>query len=1370
MTQDNQTEEAIFDLARRIDDPQARREYVAQACGHDMALKERVLELLDLGQQDSLFDRPPVGIAAADSDQSNVGSSIGPYQIREEIGEGGMGVVYVAEQTEPVQRKVALKIIKPGMDTKEVIARFEAERQALAFMEHPNIARVLDAGETDSGRSYFVMELVRGIPITEYCDQIKATTRERLELFKTVCDAVQHAHQKGIIHRDIKPSNVLVTQVSAKPVVKVIDFGLAKATSGQKLTDKTLYTGFMKLMGTPVYMSPEQAGLSGLDIDTRSDVYSLGILLYELLTGTTPLDKTQIQKQAYDELCRKIRELEAPKPSARISTLRVAERSTIAQLRGVEPKSLCQLLDGDLDVVVLKSLEKDRDRRYATPQNLANDIDRFLNEKPVEAVPPSALYIARKYIRRHKVAILTAACILTSLVLATSFSTWQAIRATRYGKESELAKQEAVTAKRVSDSAKLESVKTSERRRRELYVANMQLAAQIWSRPDGSQRQVDELLAAWIPVDGKADLREFTWRHQWSLLHQTAMQTVFATSGAAFSQDGNFITASEDGIRIWNESGRLIGHPFGSDASNASLSSDGQWAVLPREDVIQLIDVSSGTVAHKIPGEQFSLSSNNQFLASWQSDGEVSVWDIAAKPPKLVDPLRPTGSAVQPKQGRLLMSADGTSFLIRGPTIQTREFDIAAYLAGKSEPVIFMSAWPIGSWDWSADGSLIAIGSFSGRMRLRRAALPEKRVVFGSHGKQITALAFSPDAKVLASGGGDGSIELWNVAELLKVIPQAATSERAEPNAVQPLGPSGTAGANEANAADAGATPDDDDTRRASTAYEIMSTATAQRSIKAHVDPIRSISFSSDGSQLASTDGSGVTKRWDVDQRDPIPVAEMGENPYGGTLGIYPGLSEDGVTVDDVFPDEPAAKSGQVAKGDRIVGIADGAHAELRRAAKMQDRELFDLVFGGRSGSNVRLAINNGKSPDNKVVDLPRVPSQHVVTRVAFSPTDSSLALACIRLGATLLDTETNQARRLPYRCVSVAYSPDGRFLAMDHFFEIAVWDLQNDRLYGVLKTRRVPLLSEEWGASMAFSPDGRYLAAGTGLPFNHSPKASNLYVWDIAGHKEIAKDGGGPPAVPLHETDRVIVAVAFTPDGESLVAADHGGTVRIWDTNTWSLEETLEFPDITAMDVSHDGRLLALGFGRSASPDSGIVLWDFQSRTYRRTLRGHRPMAVAFSPDGRTLASTSQLHDVVLWDVATGKPMQTFAGHAGSVLGAAFSADGTRLATTDTKNLRIRGAATLEQIDRHPLTLRSLFRLGVAQNRERRFAEAEATLRRVFVLQTERDAAALEISQTEDEIAKALEGQGKLSLTSGHSSSVERAASNHPPPETGEP
>jgi serine/threonine protein kinase/tetratricopeptide (TPR) repeat protein len=346
-----------------------------------------------------------------------VGMMIGPYKLMEQIGEGGFGLVFVAEQTEPVRRKVALKIIKPGMDSKQVIARFEAERQALALMDHPHIAKVLDAGATDSGRPYFVMELVRGIPITDYCDKNQLTPRDRLDLFITVCQAIQHAHQKGVIHRDVKPSNVLVTSHDDKPVAKVIDFGVAKAIH-QHLTEKTIYTQFAQMIGTPLYMSPEQAEMSGLDIDTRSDIYSLGVLLYELLTGSTPLEKKRFAKAAYDEIRRLIREEEPPRPSTRLSSS--DSLASIAAQRHTEPAKLSQLVRGDLDWITMKALEKDRTRRYETANSLVRDIQRHLCDEPVEAGPPSAAYRLRKFIRRNRLAVfctaLTVACALAVLV------------------------------------------------------------------------------------------------------------------------------------------------------------------------------------------------------------------------------------------------------------------------------------------------------------------------------------------------------------------------------------------------------------------------------------------------------------------------------------------------------------------------------------------------------------------------------------------------------------------------------------------------------------------------------------------------------------------------------------------------------------------------------------------------------------------------------------------------------------------------------------------------------------------------------------------------------------------------------------------
>ncbi|UCG49371.1 MAG: serine/threonine protein kinase [Phycisphaerales bacterium] len=442
--------ETIYNAARQKPSGTERSAYLDKACCNDASLRSRVEALLKADEEAGSFLESPPFEATITIDKASMveqpGDNIGPYKLLERIGEGGMAYVYMAEQREPIRRRVALKIIKLGMDTRQVIARFEAERQALAMMDHPNIAKVFDAGTTETGRPYFAMELVKGVIITEYCDNNKLNTRERLRLFIQVCNAVQHAHQKGIIHRDIKPTNVMVTLHDGKPVPKVIDFGIAKATS-QRLTEKTVFTRYAQMIGTPEYMSPEQAEFSGLDIDTRSDIYSLGILLYELLTGATPFDGDQLRAKGYGEMQRIIRESEPLKPSTRLSTMGDA-LTDIADHRKTSPDLLAKLVRGDLDWIVMKTLEKDRTRRYEAVNALTKDIQRHLDNEPVEAGPPSTIYRIRKFIEKRRRTVAATATIAALLIIGLIATTTLYFTADRARNEAE---HQAKISRAVSD-------------------------------------------------------------------------------------------------------------------------------------------------------------------------------------------------------------------------------------------------------------------------------------------------------------------------------------------------------------------------------------------------------------------------------------------------------------------------------------------------------------------------------------------------------------------------------------------------------------------------------------------------------------------------------------------------------------------------------------------------------------------------------------------------------------------------------------------------------------------------------------------------------------------------------------------------------
>jgi WD40 repeat protein/serine/threonine protein kinase len=775
MTPADNREEVLFrEALRRVKGPE-RDAFLDGVCLGQQALRGKLEALLQAHESPGPLLEPQA-TPTADATmvlpvEEGPGTLIGRYKILEQIGEGGFGVVYVAEQREPVKRRVALKVIKLGMDTKQVVARFEAERQALALMDHPNIAKVLDAGATDTGRPFFVMELVKGIPITKYCDQEKLATRERLDLFIKVCHAIQHAHQKGIIHRDIKPSNILVTLHDGLPVPKVIDFGIAKATQ-QELTEKTVYTQFQQFIGTPAYMSPEQAEMSGLDIDTRSDIYSLGVLLYELLTGSTPFETKELLQSGVDEMRKIIREREPVRPSTRL-------RQTASRALPSSPLStLRSALSSDLDWIVMKCLEKDRTRRYETANGVALDIERHLKNEPVVARPPSVSYRLQKSFRRNKLVFTAAGLVGLALVLGVMVSSWEAFRATKAGQRETTARLRADEAARVADSEKERAEKEAQKAkaselvaRQEAYASDMNLACQ--AQQENNLGLALELLNKHRPAPQEVDLRGWEWRYLWGLCQSDALYTLgqhsdgaLGVRGVAISPDDKLlatIAAWDGAVNIWDlDSRRLLETPEANEASESvAFSPDGKMlAFATRNHGVKLWDVQGHRELTRFPRETggryeapaLGFSPNGRQLAISALDGPVVLWDLATQAPGLTlkGHSSPSQCLVFTPDGQTLVSGSWDRTIRVWSLTNGQQIAVFTNLTGYAHCLAV-----------SRDGKTLASGGSDTTVRIWDLAQQRQVAVLTNHTFWVSGVAFLPDEKTLASVSADCSIKLW---------------------------------------------------------------------------------------------------------------------------------------------------------------------------------------------------------------------------------------------------------------------------------------------------------------------------------------------------------------------------------------------------------------------------------------------------------------------------------------------------------------------------------------------------------------------------------------------------------------------------------
>jgi len=1006
----------------------------------------------------------------------------GRYTLVSVIGEGGMGSVYLASQGEPVKRQVALKLIKAGMDSKAVLARFDAERQALALMDHPNIARVYDGGTTERGQPFFVMELVRGVPVTEYCDQKRLPVAARLELFVSVCHAVQHAHQKGIIHRDLKPGNVLVTEVDGRPTPKVIDFGVAKATE-LKLTDMS-FSDVGTIVGTPAYMSPEQADPTSMDIDTRTDVYALGVMLYELLTGSPPIDSKQFKRGAVLEMLRMVREVEPPRPSTRLSTADALP--SIAAVRGIEPLKLAKLLRGELDWVVMKALEKDRGRRYETANGLARDIQRYLADEVVEARPPSTAYRLRKFVRRHKGQVFAASLVLLSLVAGVVASTYFAIRA---GEEAQAARRaegeakqaeahaesEAQAARKAEGEAndqrgRAENARTDaennrnllrverDQGRQKLYYAEMPRAGLAAEAPAGLGR-VGELLARWGPATPGGDLRGWEWHYLDSLARQATLTLrghVGRVNAVAYNPDGKRLaTGGEDHtIRIWDAAtGREVacfrGHT--GPINGVAWSPDGsRLATASKDGTARIWDVSSGREVRQLCGPGVAVTA-----IAWKPDGarvattghdmRAHVWDADTGREVISSPVGGSwGMAVA-------WNPDGKQLAVGSWGSVAKVFDaetgaVVANLPGHQPHGILGMAW-------SPTGDRLATAAWEKTVRVWDTKTWKERTVLTGADYYLHSVCWSPNGKQIAAGGGNRAVQIWD--------------------------------------ADSGR---------------------ARSALRGNGGDVLAVAWSPNGGSVAATSDEGVTRVWVL-------------SPGSGPSKVQPAWTQTKLSPDGT----KTAESGK----DSPVRVSDVASGELLRTLEgapgtpLQTRWSPDGTRIACSGWGWALAVWDFASGKRVVLTEVTATGRH--WGLAWSPSGDRIATGNDGGRICVWDPTTGR-KLLEMSCKTgvgdLSWSPDGRQIASSRWDGLAtIWDTSTGAEVHTLRGHSGQVLSVGW------SPDGTRIATGS---YDRTVK-----VWDAAtGQETLTLRGHTAAARDVH----------WHPTGCRLVTRDDHGNVLTWD------------------------------------------------------------------------------------------------------------------------------------------------------------------------------------------------------------------------------